>query len=418
MAASFTAQPATRCSAYRPVAFKVQSDATTDAIEKIVVRVYAVDGDTLLASYRTDWKTRTGSDPTYTYQFEFDIQGLMQSLLEPFPSAKSGTILEIGAVNGYAPDAAMGVYVTVNFEFRNTDNLLEEDPATLTSSDIYVFTIARQHDEDQSLAPYYDEFTRLLLTDAPDRIPIRLNDLYSASFIFTQDADYLGIEVRYKDGSTHRDAAPLSFSSPAGAHNKKVGVVGVGPRQINDVTGWVDTGVTIDNTVASYTVGFGQTDETLTWVSFTQTLTFDLIDRCAASLRLHWLNDRGGGDAYTVNGLKRDVVEVKSGRGEKPLTWTAGISPYHDKNQRGRYRLDVRREDGYEVETRIVDVETARWLASLVASPEVYIEVQGADYYLPAMITDGKIVVDDSEEVGSILKLTVELANGRVIQRN
>lgn len=72
----------------------------------------------------------------------------------------------------------------------------------------------------------------------------------------------------------------------------------------------------------------------------------------------------------------------------------------------------------YEIETRILPENTAEWLAGILSSPEIYIEQPGLDYYLPAMISDGKVTYANTEEVGAILKLSISLANDKITPRN
>lgn len=413
--ASFSAQPAAVCSAYRPVKFAVQSAPTADAIEKLLIRVYNAAGNILLATYRKDWLTRFGTDPTYTYNFEFDIQGIIQSLLDPLPSAKSGAFIDLQAKAGYAHGASISVYVKVNVEYRDTDNLMVTDGTDLTSGTITVFNLIQQHEETQGLAPYIDSTLRRLLTDMPDLIDIRPQDAFGLAFIVNQNAVRIKLTVRKKDGTVVTGLSSLTLSGYAGAHNKKVAVVGVGPRQIFEYIGWIGTPVTINSDVATYTVEFCNSSN----VALTESVTFNLIEACPGhELRLQWMNIRGGADAYTVDAKRRDVVEVRSNRAEKPLVWDTIGETTHDPNQRGKYRLEVNRVDTWEVETRILDEDISGWLAGLLASPEVVVEQQYKTYYLPAIITDGKIISTDSEDVGSILKFTVEVANDQMVQRN
>jgi len=255
---------------------------------------------------------------------------------------------------------------------------------------------------------------RHFLTDVPSGIEIREEEAFNLAFVVNQSISRMIVAVDYKNGDTASGTAGVNLSDYTAAHNKRVMVAGVGPRNLFLNTQWIGDPIVIDETVAAYSVVFADASNN----RLTDTLAFTLADPCPDLLRLHWLNERGGADAYTVDAVRRSVVEVKSNRAEKPLTWYAGGEVPHDRNQRGRFRLEVNRADTWEVETRILDEDVATWLAGLLASPEVYVEQPFKTYYLPAMVSDGKIVPADSEEIGAILKLTIEVANDRIVQRN
>lgn len=405
---SFTAQPDTYVSAYRPIRFKFESDSTSDIVEKLVVEVYNADGDELIATYRKDWTSRSGSDP-YTYEFEFGIEGLIQDLLDPLPSRQAGVFAAPDALNGYAHNSSLWCYVKAQIEIRNTDNLLETSGSQITSDTFYAFNIARQHDEDPGLDDYVDSGVRKILNDPPDvGIDIRTNEAFWLCCILNQDIVRARYTLYNKDGSSSSHNVSLSFPSASTNDNKKVVTVGVGPRTANAY-------FTLDDTVRSYDVFLADSSNN----PLTETLTFNIVPKCPGKeLRIHWLNSRGGADAYTFAGIRREEVEVKSSGAEKPLTWITGDSSPHNRNQRGKFRTDVRRVDEFSVETMIIDESLARWVSGALESPEAYIETVGLDYYQPAIVADGKIGPANSELVGAILKMVVSLANEKVLLRN
>lgn len=403
---AFTSEPATYISAYRPIRFAYDSGSTTDIIEKLVVTVYQASDDSVIAQYRKDWTSRTGSGP-YNYTCEFDISGLLQSILDPLPSGKSAIFPDPDALNGYSHNSSLGLYVGCYWEKRNGDNLLEAVAAEEQSATLYAFNITQQHNEVQDLSDYVDAGARKVLHDPPaGGIDIRVTDAFWLCCILNSDIARARYTVYHKDGTTTNHNMSLSFSSAVANHNKKVVFVGVGPRTAN-------SSFTIDEDDYRYTVFLADSSNN----PLTETLSFNILPKCAGrELRVHWMNSRGGADAYTFDGIKRRNAEVKSGSGERPISWTAGAPD--QRNQRGRYRLDVRRSDPYEIETRILDEDKAEWVAGIMDSPEAYIEQEGLDYYLPAMILDGKVTYANTEEVGAILKLSISLANEKITPRN
>jgi hypothetical protein len=407
---AFNAQPNTQVSAYRPIKFVFDSGTTTDIIEKLAVEIYDAEDDRLLATYRKDWTSRSGTDPNYDYECEFDISGLVQALLDPLPSAKSAVFPDPDALNGYSHNSSLWLYVKCQWEARNVDNLLEAIGSQTTSNTIYAFNLAQQHDEEQGLSDYIDSGARKVLHDQPPGgIDIRVTDAFWLCCILNSAITRARYTIYHTDGSTSNENIILSWPDAASNSNKKVVMVGVGPRTANAYF------TITEADVERYEVFLADGSNN----PLTETLSFNILPKCAGrELRVHWMNDRGGADSYTFDGIKRRMADVKSGIGEKPLVWNAVAVTNHDRNQRGRYRTDIRRADVWEVETRILDEDVAEWITGIIDSPEVYIEQVGLDYYLPAMIIDGRVIYKDTEQVGAILKMSIGMANDKIQPRN
>lgn len=402
---AFTQQPATQCSAYRPVKFRFESGTTSDAVEKLVVEVWNAATTTLIASYRKDWTSRTGSGPTYNYLFDFDISGLLQAIIDPIPSARSGVMADPGALTGLAANASIGVYVKAQLEIRNTDNLLETSGSQVTSDTLYAFNIVRQHTDAQDLNDFVTADPRKVLNGSTGPIPIREDETFFVCFIAKTGIAKARFTLRKRDGTTVTANAPGAPPSLSTWADKRICFYNVGPRAANSY-------FTLDlATYSGYDVFIADASNN----PITETLSFDLVEHCEANeLRLQWLNSKGGADGYTFNAVRRTGTAVKSDTSEKPLTW--GFSSF-DYNQRGKYRTNVQIEEFWEVETRVIDESEANYVAGLFTSPECYIERVGDTWYIPALISDARIIESDSEEVGVILKAVITLANEKRVQR-
>lgn len=400
----FTAQPATQCSAYRPVKFKFETGSTTDLIEKLYVEVYNADDDSLIASYRKDYTSLDVDN----YIFEFDVSGLAQSLLAPLPSAKTKIFADPDALNGYSESSSAALYLKARPEKRNTDNLLEAVGSLETSDTFYTFNLVQQQHEAQGLSDYIDAGERRVLHDPPaNGIDIRVTDAFWLCCILNSAITRARYTLYNKDGTTSSHNVSLSWPSAATYSDKRVVFVGVGPRTANAY-------FTLSDDVARYTVFLADSSNT----PLSETLTFNVLPRCAGrEIRVHWMNQRGGADAYTFDAVKRRGIEVKSSAGEAPLPWTIGSTPL-DQNSRGRFRTDTKRADSWAVETRIVPEDVAEWVAEMLDSPEAYIEQPTEVFYLPIIVNDGKVIYGDTEEHGAILKMGFALANDRFKPRN
>jgi hypothetical protein len=401
----YIAQPATQCSAYRPVKFKFETGITADVIEKLYVEVYDAEDDTLIAEYRKDWQENDGGN----YIFEFDVSGIAQALLAPKASAKTSIFADPDAQNGYSHASSVWMYVKCRPERRSTDNLLEPVGSLEQSDTIYVFNIAQQHHETQSIEPYVLPEERWVLHDPPAAgIDIRVTDAFWMCCILNSDIARARFTLYNTDGTTSNRNISLSWPDAAANSDKKVVFVGVGPRTANA------SFTLAEGVVRRYTVFLADSSNN----PLTQTLTFNIVPKCAGrELRVHWMNARGGADAYTFDGVAKKVVDVKSASGEAPLVFGTG-EPIHNPNARGRFRTDIRRSDGWEVETRILIEGHAEWLAELLDTPEAYMELPAETYYLPLVIGDGKLIPKNTEDLGAILKLSFYLANDKFKPRN
>lgn len=401
---AFTQQPATQCSAYRPVKFRFESGTTSDDVEKLVVEVWNSATTTLIASYRKDWTSRTGSGP-YNYIFDFDISGLLQSILDPIPSARSGVMADPDALTGYATNASIGVYVKAQLEIRNTDNLLETSGSQVTSSTLYAFNIVRQHTDPQDLNDFVTASPRMVLNGTTGPIPIREDETFFCCFIAATGIAKARYTLRKRDGTTVTAQSTGAPPSLATWVDKRICFYNIGPRVANAY-------FTLD--FATYS-GFDVFIADASNNPLTETMSFELVEHCPGNeLRLQWLNSKGGSDGYTFNAVKKSGTAVKSSTSEKPLTW--GFSSF-DYNQRGKYRTNVQVEEFWEVETRVIDEGEANYVAGLFTSPECYVERVGDEWYIPALISDARPIRGNSEEVGVILKATITLANEKRVQR-
>jgi hypothetical protein len=298
------------------------------------------------------------------------------------------------------------VYVKAQLEARNpTTNLLETSGSQVTSDTLYAFNIIRQHNDNQTLDAFLTASPRGLLNGTNGPIDIRDGEAFILSGIAHASQSRARFTLFKRDGTTENQniiGAPVSLGTYA---DKRIFGFNVGPRAAS----------------AFFTLGYATHTGYSVFIAdsgnnaLTDTLTFSLVEKCQAlDLRLQWLNSKGGADGFTFNAVKRTGTAVKSDRSEKPLTF--GFASF-DHNQRGLYRTNVQVEDFWEVETRVIDESTAEWVAGLFTSPEAYIEQQGSEVYIPAIVSDAKIVYADSNEVGVIMKAVITKANQKMTQR-
>lgn len=407
--ASIVSQPATVVSAHRPVEYLVDSDTTASVIEKAVITVYDAAFDSVIGTYRQDWERRAGSGPAYSYRFRCDIAGLVRSLLAPFSSERSEVFLPFGTKTALAAKNSLSVYAKIRFLYRNLQNTLDDFGVELTSNTTTVFNVAQQHRELQTLSPYIAASGRLLMLDAPTRgIPVAEGEAYSLAFVCNTNITTMRLRVVQTNGVEDVAYLDTQLSGIVTNTNKRVQVVGVGPRNLNAIpdTGWLDNfNILLDAGIREYRIDFGSGDAA-TYTALTGAARFVMQDTCeGTNIRLHWLNTRGGVDAFSFDAIRIEETEGKSADAVRALPWP------HDREAKRMFKTGTEQRDGWRVETRIISADQARYVAGLLGAVEVYMETPYEQFYTPVYIVDGKIEIDDSEKVGSILKFQVLQSN-------
>jgi hypothetical protein len=408
MAAQFNVQPASQCSAYRPVRFTFQSDSTAELWERALITVFR-EGGTQLASFTKDFYEQTGSNP-YTHYFEVDVQAVAQALTDPMPQKRGGALVGFDVLNTAGAETALSLYITARF-YRRVGSTLEDTGTVLTSNTVTAFGAVRQHEEDQAFSTSLLASPRPLLTYAPARLTIRENELFTISCIQPSGVARVYIRRRTKSGTVTTSSWTISVNT---AHNnKRILSAGVGPFSINAVSSWAGTPITIDENTDNYTVGFSNSSNAL----LTATRQFFLEpDFCGKMLRLAWMNSQGGFEHYTFDAVKKQFSDSKSTSAQRPLSWSSAAA--WDARQRGAYKTDIRRSDYWELESRVLDPELTPMLSGLFSSPEVYVEDTETQTLRPAIVSDEGSELYDSTNVGSIIKASVFLANDYITQRN
>lgn len=418
----FIIQPRTRVSAYRPISFRYEAGPTADAVSMLHVIVNDAGGNPVL-EFRKPWVSRAGSGPTYTYRWEFDIQAILQRKLPPFSSERTKTFGDLDATSGLATGAAYKVTLAVNYEYRDgTTNLLTPDATVDESDPLVAFPITTQHNESPFLDAYLLGDNQIqFLTDMPQGVNICTGEIFSLSYIGNSDIDTIRVVSTYADGTT-ADSRVL-IGGPVQT-DENIFWIGVGPVTLNART-W--SGSFADfayknpdgSPLVSYTVQLGA--EVADFNPLTEIRRFT-IEKCCGqgSMRVHFLNRRGGADAYTFSASKALSRAVKSGTAQRPLNWDLDqdfLNLQHDTEARGSFRTEIGAGDVFDLESRFISDAESVWLGQALESPEACTVTTGASKYTPLVIRDSPQTLDDSQVVAPAIKLVVALANDRIIQQ-
>src|SRR3990167_2287511 len=144
----------------------------------------------------------------------------------------------------------------------------------------------------------------------------------------------------------------------------------------------------ITDTVASYTVQLFHLDNTAT----SETKTYVITDNCSrfASYRVHFLNQLGGFDSFTFNGINKESVE-QTRTSYRPVTGTTTATTFtYSKSEAEEVTLNVNYRDSVIMESDWIDEDAFTWLEELFTSPEAYID-DTTHGLLPINLTKTKI---------------------------
>lgn len=404
---SFLVQPRSFVSAYRPIKYRCEKDSS-EAVESVFVEVIETQSDSVIAEFVKPFLTKNGS----IFRFEFDVQSIVQRRISPFAHLKSEVFGELGeATQAVCPHSSLRFKLRCAYQFRNLDNLLETESETFESAETFAVGLSTNSAEgapDDLFDTYQFDSDARFLTDAKT-IQVSRADNYFLSFVWNPTIDQIRLRFRHKDGSQTTETITLDpAGQTANSGSKNVVVVGCGPVNLESA------GVSIPESVESYEVtAKASSPQTL---SHHGTISFELIDSCAGK-RVYFLNRLGGADAFTFDGLVTKETESKSERGRIPLAWDLSAPYPHNPTARGAFRAEIEETEKWALETRKIEDETAEWLRQLSTTPEAYFEQDGV--FIPVVIRDGKVTpFNSSEEVGSVMKIEIELSSGELIQRN
>jgi hypothetical protein len=395
-------------SAYLPNVF-VTSQASANEVKWAYVEIFinTISIATIAVPLRDE-------QPLGTYNFEFDIQAILQDALQPFADQKSEVISAFNATSiGLITAAQLTYYVDVTYKYIDpTTGLLTDLGVTDTSGDFYALAGTLQRTEAQNFTAFIPvaaapNFQRWL-TNAPLTQNICSTENAFLSHIAINAATKMRVRtynssgVLIDEGYTDVDTSPIF----------EVQRLGVGVPNLSGIA-WTD------NTGAPTTVSFsGIAYYTIELSSFApgfpyylEIRRFNLVSCCDGAARVHWLNLLGGGDAYTFKSKQRVSNSISYTQATKTLDKTFN---YSDK---GAFKIHSTSRKIYEATSEPLSVEEAEWLKELALSVEAYLETEAG--FLPIIVTVEEVEVEKqvNGELNLVqIKITFQEANDLIIQ--
>ena len=404
---SITTQPTDTLNAAQNPLILELSVAIADTGEELKNAVVTVTDGTSSVTFRRTYDTQEVVLFTRTATWMIDLAPVVRSFF-----ADTGILSAFGSLNdeylANDPLLSKDIDVTIDYEKINIFGLLEDIGSTDTATTFKVINAGRQWDEDFTLSPFYAASGRKFLTN---QTGTRVNCRDAAAFLQFWSLDITTMQVE-----TYNAAGALLDSQIADVDPYVLGdivSVGVGVPNINNITTWLNTAVTIDDTVAYYEVTLGT--RTVAFppafdTAITETVRFTLVDCCDFATTFYWLNRLGGVDSYTFD-------QVRQVRGEaRSEIYGKFADVDHLRYDYGRQKFNSQESELLVCTSRRLNEARANFLRELQTSTRVYVE-RGGNLYA-CVILDAEDVITDTNTPYIARQITAQLSIDKIIQNN
>lgn len=439
---------------YRPVMNRVTAtiaEATLPRapyIEHVEAQV-KLNG-TLVATIRKDWYSRIEITATnWEYKWDVDVQRVVQDFLLPNRGVKSKVFGEMGEkrIGEYPEDATVDVEVDIYIFYRDVDNLLKDAGGGPFNGNLAVcvpFALPNYITQglygDGKWVWWSSGNTINLLTNIPSTgAPVSINDNGWLAWIHNGDfTEMNAYRLRiYSTAGTLVETKIMVYDEFTGDDElddeKKILSIGSGPVQLNKTTEvsdwWFEFGgpdnVYILATHGYYLIDVGLSDTAGSpgnFASVSNSVRYNMGPVGEKrSFRIHFLNRFGMAEAYTFDCIRRRKKSVTSSKGRKSLGWdTDKFATWEEHNPEdyGQFRFGIDSDIIYELESKPLNDDEAKWLEELTDTVEAYWEDQDNNVLRRVVIQDvSEIITEDSEEFQLKLFLNVMLSNS-IIRQN
>ena len=423
-------------SMYRPNYF-VTYQPSANPLVLARASVY-VNGSVVLTTLLNKPPAYTQGVAPINYYFEFDVAKILQSVSAPNPNGISKPFPKFlnAAYNVLCTDCQSDVALIIGYWYRDpvTNDLtqLTTGAPPVPVTDIiplgtYSVIGTRQTLDYMGMDAYAIDFPavggvyeKYFLTNLPsvnpqatvktnNPIPICPDDNYNLTFIPTSSTNRVRVIV-YDQNQTIFGSAGYITITPNTTF--KPISIGVGMKQIDPLPGF--GGFAVLPVGWYYSIDAGN----LIGINYTlqsRKYTFKIVDCCANKLRLHWLNRRGGADAYTFTNKKTVLEGSKSEQAQKPQSFNYTSTPPTNSYDKGRFKIQQIVNKTYEVESTFYDSFWGAWIAELLSSPEVYMETPSG--LVAVVVEDSQIKIEETNELVNV-SLTITEANEISVQQN
>lgn len=367
-------------SAYQPNEFRASRLDAVNVVE------YAIITPTINGVVQTAFTVPYYDvSPANTYLFKADLQKLLQAKISPFASQQSEVFGTLDLPYQNTVNDVIAEYsIDVEYLYRDaTTGLLVNAGVTESSVNYYAVSGTRQSNQDKSFNAYKMQAatpnTVKWLTNAPTTQQIADNE--NAFLCHIEDAAADRCRITTYD-SAGVQIGQGSFAIDTDANEVNTQSIGVGIANLATQVYLVGAVTLPDPNAAYYVVQLW--NSAVPFIDFIEPRTFEIVQNCSDSVRIHWFNLLGGADAYTFKKLQRKDDELSYTVATRPSAWELTSPPYNP-SQFGTYKLQTRGVTTYEAQSDPLTPSEAEWLSEIAKSAQVYREDNGT--YIPIVVT-------------------------------
>ncbi len=359
---AFTRTPDLISAVYRPVLFEDTRSGMN--VETIRIELY-------IAGIK---RATMFKDVSFgAFIFQFDISALLSRFVAPFISQRTSVFQDLAGYEVTAnTDVMLPYYIKTFLYMRNEENVLEEEPGTeIQSGDL--FAIASAPDiTDITLAQFRAATANpfKLLSRLPARIKMHVNQSAGITYL---SAGTNAIRVVFLSNIMSQTVVINPGNGPGEqfVHTVSIGLRNLFSGGMALHTGTMPTAVGNFNryrvSVGNYGGGFSRLSEEI---------EFTIAPACEWGHTLHWLGTMGGAEQYTFFGSYDEGVESSGTVIEVAPKYSINSTPRVNPSVAGIAKVDIQATDYIEVSEE-VDFETAKYITSVLKSPQVYYERNG-----------------------------------------
>jgi len=401
-------------SAYQPNEFRMSYFDAVNAVERAIIT------PTLNGIVQTSFTVPYYAISAFsTYLFKVDLQSLLKAAISPFSSPQSEVFGPLDLPYKQTVNDCLVEYsIDVEYLYRDAiTGLLVNAGVTESSTPYYATSGTRQSNQDKSFTAYIPQAgspnTIKWLTNAPTTQEIADNE--NAFLCHIEDAAADRCRITTYD-SAGVQIGQGSFAIDTDANQVNTQSIGVGIANLATQVYLVGAVTLPDPNAAYYVVQLW--NSAVPFIDYIEPRTFEIVQNCDNSVRIHWFNLLGGADAYTFKKLQRKDDELSYTLATRPSAWELTSPPYNP-SQQGTYKLATTGVTTYEAQSNPLTPSEALWLSEIAKSGQVYREDNGT--YIPIVVTTTTTPIE--KEVNgelNLVTLTVTYAdsNGLIIQHN
>lgn len=336
-------------------------------------RVQICDGDGFVLR-----EFRNPKDPTYgTLYFDphrtietylsYDISNLIAQTTGWQTGVNTFKDYYINVAEEYGPSGSISVGASSNSNVIKAVNSAED------------FANWGNHSINNRRVVFFGSDQAEWLTNQPSRIPIRIDDSYELGTITdtgsTQGVHRLQIQTYNAAGTLLKTAMVNNpYGSISTVAQQFLSIL-VGPADLNLTTLSTGSQPLIEDDTAYYTVDVINSFGT----QKTQTKRFDIDWNCTRDSydRLYWLNPLGRFDAFNFTQVKDDTIKVEQSKYSRLLGVKTATTFTYTPSQVESSVFHSMIRQSYRLRSGFVNTETASWLKELIASPRIYMIIDG-----------------------------------------